>query len=117
MPLDPGSIPGSSTSKGPGQGKISQPGPVYINTAHQRSGSTTGSGCWPGSTVSVWPVRLGRSSGQSPLGSTWSAREIDEDGLARHGGVDVVLGSGSSGIRPAVGLTRTHRGDGALVGR
>src|SRR6185369_479219 len=43
-------------------------------------------------------------------------REVDEDGLARHGGVEVVVGSWCSGIRPAVGLTRTHRGDGALVG-
>src|SRR5262245_34594455 len=46
-----------------------------------------------------------------------SACEVDEDGLAGHGGVEVVLGSGCSGIGAAVGLTRTDRGDGALVGR
>ena len=48
---------------------------------------------------------VGRPSG-APRLRGWSARDVDEDRLPRHGGVAVVLGSGRSGIRPAVGLTR-----------
>ena len=52
-----------------------------------------------------------------PGGRGRSAGEVDEHGLAGDGGVDVVLGSGCSGIGPAVGLAGTDRGHGALVGR
>jgi hypothetical protein len=58
-------------------------------------------------------LTIAETADNPPLGCTCSAREVDEDGFAGHSDVDVVLSSRCSGIRPAVGMTRTDRGNGA----